>query len=632
MLVIPRIAASASLVSRAHGLLAVLALSLGACGDSASGSEKDTSTPSDSTEDTTDTAVDTVDSGGCANGASCNDGDPCTDNDTCDAAGVCRGVAKTCDDALACTRDSCEAGTCKNDLLAGYCLEGAICIASGTALADNACRVCMLSGGRDQLVTLGDGAPCSDGDACTNNDTCQGGACQAGGPLVCTSNDVCIASACDARLGCVETATTASCDDQNPCTVGDACADKACKAGTSALDCDDNDPCTIDACDPKVGCVHDAESKCNDQNPCTNDVCLPTGECVNTKFVGACNDGDPCTSGEVCDAAGTCGGGGAVSCDDGNACTTDACIPRQGCLNLFRTQDCVGETCGPALCDDGESCTINDRCIAGQCFGGKTSQCEFCPVEGTTKANKIVSLLVMADGKTGSGLDIDQNPATCAPEQQCGGGVDNELALLAAFVNPGITDSIENGVVMWIVDLRNATFDGSPFTMAIYDSQTIDPSCDHLTTTCDYNVAALSFDAQCQPYFYFDNAQIRDGKLTAGGTDSLINMVLPLTGGNLLGVTIAKARTEATVSTNAQGQIVALNGIIGGAIPKAQLIEAVGNLDPASFSLPGLTPAAAAALLDQLINSDIDLDGDGLPEAASVAMRIATIPARIVPE
>ena len=147
---------------------------------------------------------------------------------------------------------------------------------------------------------------------------------------------------------------------------------------------------------------------------------------------------------------------------------------------------------------------------------------------------------------------------------------------------------------------------------------------------CEYDVATLSFDETCEPYFHFGNATIVDNTLTAGGTGDLINMVLPLVGGELLGVTIAAARTEGTVTRDADGNIIGVNGIIAGAIPKAQLIEAVSSLDPESFSLPNLTPEEAAALLDQLIAADIDLDGDGLPEAASVAMRIQTIPATII--
>lgn len=614
------------LSARAHVLVFVVAF--GACdGGDNNGSEKDTA--GDSAGDTVaDTALEIE--VGCVAGAACDDHDPCTDDDRCDAAGACAGTARSCDDGLACTRDACTDGACAHEELAGFCHVGEVCVASGDALPDNPCRVCRLKDGADTLVELDDGDTCSDGDQCTVGDQCQGGQCVAGAPRVCANSNVCITASCDAALGCVEAPNSAPCDDQNPCTVDDTCAGGTCHAGTGALDCDDGDACTVDACDPTLGCVHDGESLCNDRDPCTHDSCTTGGVCHNDAFTGPCDDSDPCTLGEVCDEGGHCGGGAPQSCDDANVCTTDACIPGEGCLNLFRTEDCTEAGCGPALCDDGEACTIDDRCVAGACFGGKTNACETCMVAATDRANKIISLLVMADGNPGSGLDIDDDPSTCAPATACGGGVDNELSLLAAFVNPGIDQSITTGVVKWIVDLRNATFDGQEFPIAIYDSTAIDDTCDFQSEMCMYSVAELSFDAHCDPYFHFENARIQDGKLTAGGTGDLINMVLPLQGGNLLGVTIAQARTEGTVTVDAQGSITQINGIIAGAIPKAQLIEAVQNLDPESFSLPGLSSAEAAQLLDNLITADIDLDGDGLAEAASVAMRIQTIPAGII--
>ena len=594
------------------------------CGSDGSGGTTDSAIDSDTAEVTPEVE-------GCVENTACDDGDPCTENDRCDAAGACVGTSKTCDDGVPCTSDQCFEGQCQHTAQAGFCVEGTTCTAVGATDPANPCRQCAAATGGASFLTLADTTPCSDDNACTVDDRCQAGACVPGAARVCTSANPCIAASCEPATGCVETATTASCDDANPCTVGDVCADKSCTAGPTPLDCDDNDPCTIDACDPVSGCTHDAESKCNDNDPCTTDVCQVDGTCVNTPFTGACDDGDPCTVGEVCDASFVCGGGEPRSCDDGNGCTTDLCAPASGCLNLFRNEDCSSGTCGPALCDDAEACTINDRCVAGACFGAKTASCPLCALDATDRANKITSLLVMADGQPGSGLDVDENPMTCAPANDCGGGVDNALSILASLVNPGITDSIEGGVVKWVVDLRHARTDGQDFQLAIYDSGlAFDESCDFQAAVCDYDVAALSFDAACDPYFRFDNARIVNNRLTAGGRDQLISMVLPLVGGSLLAVTIASARTEGTLTLDGEGRVTGINGIIAGAIPKAQLIEAVRELDPDNFSLPGLTPSAAADLLDTLVIADIDLDGDGLAEAASVSMRIATIPARLV--
>lgn len=614
--------------------LRTLVLSLSSCAMALVAACEDSSgTAADATTANDTTGHDASEVSSCPADSPCDDEDPCTTGDRCDAEGRCAGAPMACDDGASCTVDRCEAGACVHEAAPGFCVDGATCVAVGTNDPANACRICAVGADGPSLESRADDSPCEDGDACTVEDACRAGVCTPGSARTCASTDVCVAAGCDPALGCVETASTASCDDGNACTVGDTCADKACQPGGAPLDCDDDNPCTVDACDPVKGCTHDPFAKCNDRDPCTNDSCVvATGACVNESFVGACDDGEPCTTGEVCEADGLCDGGAPTDCNDDNVCTTDACIPADGCVHLFRNEDCSGTTCGPATCDDGEPCTTNDRCVAGECFGGKTASCPVCVVEATDRANKIVSLLVMADGNPGSGLDVDGDLTTCAPAEDCGGGVDNAVAVLASFVNPGITDSIEAGVVKWLIDLRDARTDGVDFQMSVYDSGLAwgDETCDFQRETCSYDIASLSLDPTCAPYFGFENARIADGRLTAGGTGELISMVLPLSDDELLAVTIAEARAEAAVTLGPDGRVTGLNGIIGGAIPKAQLIEAVRGLDPSNFSLPGLTPAEAADLLDLLITADIDLDGDGLPEAASVAMRIATIPATIV--
>ncbi|MCC6624430.1 MAG: hypothetical protein IT385_24480 [Deltaproteobacteria bacterium] len=616
--------------------LATLA-GIAGCGDDNSGTRADTvnvpddtvtaATDSSSASETStpdDTQAPPDGDAGCALGQACDDGDPCTIDDACDAQGACAGAPK-CDDGLACTTDSCAEGTCTNALLSTFCLGGAdqdVCVATGGKDPANTCRSCALGTAAAEWVTLGDGAFCTDGTVCTTGDKCQAGVCVGGTALQCPTTTPCVARSCDAQLGCVDANTTAACDDKDPCTVGDTCGGGACQAGTAALDCDDDNPCTVDSCQEGVGCFHDAFAKCDDDKPCTADSCnVANGECTNTTIEagGLCDDGDPCTSGETCNASSQCLGGQATVCDDANPCTLDTCVSNAGgCLNLFLDQ----------ACDDGESCTTNDQCVAGLCFGGKTAACDFCTVEPTDDANKIVSLEVMSDGNPGSGLDLDDDPGTCAPEGNCAGGVDNALSVLAGIMNPGVSDSIEGGVVKWIVDLRDAKLDGSAFAFKVYDSGLAPDSagCDYQTATCSYDIAQLSFGPDCEPYFILRNAKVEGDTLTAGGTGDLINMVLPLANGSLLGVTIAVARAEATITTDGQGNITGMNGIIAGAIPKSQLMQAVQELDP--DALP-IDKEDALQLLDLIVTNDIDLDGDGLDEAASVGMRIRTIPAII---
>ncbi len=58
---------------------------------------------------------------------------------------------------------------------------------------------------------------------------------------------------CDALTGaCIFVPNQAPCNDNNPCTVGDICAQGGCVAG-SGNKCDDNNACTTDSCNASTG-------------------------------------------------------------------------------------------------------------------------------------------------------------------------------------------------------------------------------------------------------------------------------------------------------------------------------------------------------------------------------------------
>jgi len=157
------------------------------------------------------------------------------------------------------------------------------------------------------------------------------------------------------------------------------------------LDCDDANVCTKDFCDPVAGCQHvpaDAlcddgnwcttqdecsggkcaggpVKDCNDSNPCTDDVCDPGKGCVNLFNVADCDDGNGCTVSDKC-SNGKCEPGGPLDCDDKNVCTKDSCHPNDLCKH--EPVD--------AVCDDGNACTTGDKCAAGKCSGGPAPNCD----------------------------------------------------------------------------------------------------------------------------------------------------------------------------------------------------------------------------------------------------------------
>ena len=174
-------------------------------------------------------------------------------------------------------------------------------------------------------------AICNDNNPCTTGDKCQVGVC-AGTFLKCDDQNPCTSDACDPLKGCTNTPNALPCSDGNQCTNGDACSGGVCLPGTPLV-CEDGNPCTLDSCDALAGCQK-----------------APVG--------GSCDDGNACTQGDVC-VAGGCSGE-FVICNDKNPCTSDSCDPTQGCLH---------EPTPGGICDDGNTCTEDDTCVAGECTG-----------------------------------------------------------------------------------------------------------------------------------------------------------------------------------------------------------------------------------------------------------------------
>ena len=276
----------------------------------------------------------------------CNDNNPCTTNDTCQG-GTCQGIQMTC------PGDTCNTGVCSG----GFCTKQP---KSGTCNADN--------------------------DACTENDTCSNGQCIPGPAKSCTYLDgPCIKGVCSAG-NCITQNLSGSCNDGNPCTIGDACSggqciggaqmdckslDNACQtgkcqAGTCVGEakpgsgCDDGIPCTADSCNPVNGCTHTPQNAlCNDGVVCTTDLCDLSQGCVHPPKDGTCTDDNLCTVGDTC-AGGVCVPGALKGCDDANPCTDDSCDTGTGaCINLSNS----------APCDDKNACTEDDVCAAKACKG-----------------------------------------------------------------------------------------------------------------------------------------------------------------------------------------------------------------------------------------------------------------------
>ncbi len=283
---------------------------------------------------------------------------------------------KKTETTVACTVDGdCDDG---NPCTAGDCGWGGVCVFSPVP-----------------------GTPCDDANKCTTEDQCnQDGECEGEVFVDCPDdNNQCTKNECDADLGCTYPLEEAGalCDDGNLCTEGDACLDGECSG--EYIDCDDENDCTIGSCDQETGfctSVSLSDMPCNDQNACTNNdscsdgQCLPGGQvdcddsnpctmdtcaaqpkeagggCKHQAAIGApCDDVNPCTAADMCTEAGECMGE-PIDCTDDNPCTDDLCNPVVGCLNNPMT----GQNC-----EDGDPCSLADKCQDGVCAGSSTKNC-----------------------------------------------------------------------------------------------------------------------------------------------------------------------------------------------------------------------------------------------------------------
>ena len=174
-----------------------------------------------------------------------------------------------------------------------------------------------------------------------------------GGDFPCANGQKDAGEACDdgnlvAGDGCRADCTAEVCGDgirdpQEQCDDGNLldgdCCSATCVPEPDGSACDDGNACTVnDAC-VAADCVSTEVIACVPESPCHDATCDPVdGTCSSTpKPNGAsCDDGNPCTLAERC--IGTdCTSNTALDCNDRDACTIDRCDPTAGCVRDQRT-------------------------------------------------------------------------------------------------------------------------------------------------------------------------------------------------------------------------------------------------------------------------------------------------------
>lgn len=564
--------------------------------------------------------------GACATaGAACEDGDGCTEKDVC-TKGKCLGSPKVCSDGLDCTTDSCSSVSgCLFAAKPNVCVIAGACVAPGPAAA-NPCQLCDPTASPVSWSLAA--TSCDDSNVCTQKDSCAAGKCT-GAAISCDDANACTADSCDPALGCQHAPVGGPCTEANPCTEADFCQAGVCTGGPKPKVCDDANPCTLNLCDAAKGCGFPTDpTACADSNPCTTDQCDKAKGCSNPakKPGDACTNGNPCVTDEACNLDLACKGGKPLNCDDGNPCTNDSCKPGKGCSHALST----------APCDDGETCTYPDTCTGGSCIGNKTAACAVCTNAFAGTGGKLTMFSLGGAGKPGDGLNIDGDAKTCAPQNNCDGGIDNAAGVLAPFLNKALVAGVQDGTMTFVVDLQGYVKEGQPFVLNMYYAELAPQSkaakCNGQTDVCEWLVGQTAMTPQCAPKFSFKDAVIKGGVLTAGGKDTLFAMDADLVGAAPGSTFYVKgARIEASTVFAADGKtLTGLQGVLGGAVPAQAVYDIVNATDESTFAAVGLNKKDALDLVKQLLELDIDIDGDGDKDSASIGIRFTGLGAKIV--
>jgi hypothetical protein len=542
-----------------------------------------------------------------------------------DGAAVCPVLAFTCDGDGDGARSATATGTCAT--------FGCVPSGCGTVLGDDC---------NDRVAAIHPGAV----EACNGlDDDCDGTVDEPGTCAV-------VAYHCDAdRDGHPALLPTGSCE-----RFGCVPAGCSLQAGD---DCNDNDPAVRpgvpETCngvdDDCVGGVDDGEvcplrtyhcdrdgdghRSLEPSGTCRIFACVPPGclefagdDCDDTRATAWPGAPEPCNGrDDDCDGA----------TDEGN-CTIDGrCVdagtasPDDPCLRCDPVFDPAAWSPGEGLpCQDGLAYTVDDTCVAGVCTG-HAAACFDSLAFGD--GCRIQSLLVGADGTPGQGLDVDGNPATCKPDgihsdgtPLCSGGIDNQLSLIGEVLNPELDKQLQHGWLHLLVDLRDPG--PAPFRMSFFLGRLPPdaPACDFTSPGCDFQANASQFDAACNPLYAFDNAVLQGTDLSAGGPGSQISLSIPLVGSTVVTLSLYDARLQATASLLG-GVVTGVDGVLGGALRKAELFAALAQVPDAELPMP---KDQIYALLNLLLKPDIDLDGDGARESISMGLRIRADRAGIV--
>ena len=437
----------------------------------------------------------------------------------------------------------------------------------------------------------------------------------------------------------------------------------ACVPGCSDRKCGD-DGCggTCGECPPGWSCNG---ARCDE-------FCVPACEgiecgddgCGNS--CGECPDPGPCEHG-VCQCAPSCSGKecGPDGCDgscglcpgetycDGGKCRElslelgSPCAAHADCASYWCVNDPAGKFCSIPCFDN---CPAGYECLLYEdawdemhlCFrdpdAPEPSGCE--DALASSVVQRVAFKAVGDGGHPGEALDLDDDPATCAPESSCSGGYDNQLhTLIAEFnafeLNDQLGEALEQPGAVRLAGCIGMNLEGEPFALNIYAGrpQLEKEECNYLLEDCPYYVQpAPGSTAPCGALGTFDNATILNGKLTAGGPGYQLRVALlhfsqpePV-----LYVTARLATIEGVLDATPDGKPFLVEGVLGYVLVRDEIMVAVDELPEQYWDDAPVNAEMFKFLVETYLPLDIDTDGDGQLDASSAGVKFFTLPGEIV--
>ena len=113
--------------------------------------------------------------------------------------------------------------------------------------------------------------------------------------------------------------------------------------------------------------------------------------------------------------------------------------------------------------------------------------------------------------------------------------------------------------------------------------------------------------------------------VAAGGAGTVFPFQIPL-GDAPLALTLYEVRIEGTVELDGD-RITSTDAVLAGAVKRSELRMALNAVPEESLPFP---PETIASLLDLAVVDDIDTDGNGEPDAASIGIKVEGIGANLV--